>query len=99
MMTTGRRPYIPRRSPRVCRRASTCLALPHMHESRRNGTMKGFHRTLALEVVAGGLAPTSETAATHRVADLGDPVSMDPPSLTESLQLRITAHAFDPVGG
>src|SRR5438876_12265860 len=99
MMTTGRRPYIPRRSPRVCRRSSTCLALPHMHESRRNATMKGFHRTLALAVVAGALAATSATAATYRFADQGDAVSMDPHSLNESLQLSITANVFEPLVG
>src|SRR5438552_1420061 len=99
MMMTGRRPYIPRRSPRVCRRSSTCLALPHMHESRRNATMKGFHRTLALAVVAGALAATSATAATYGFADQGDAVSMDPHSLNESLQLSITANVFEPLVG
>ena len=61
--------------------------------------MKGFHRTLALAVVAGALAATSATAATYRFADQGDAVSMDPHSLNESLQLSITANVFEPLVG
>ncbi len=51
------------------------------------------HTTLAALLLAAGLAQ----AATLRVANAGDVMSMDPHSLNESLQLSFTQNIYDPL--
>ncbi|MFA7666505.1 MAG: ABC transporter substrate-binding protein [Burkholderiaceae bacterium] len=61
----------------------------------RSGLLRKSALALTLSLALAGAA----TAATLRVADQGDALSMDPHSLNESLQLSFTGNLYEPLVG
>jgi peptide/nickel transport system substrate-binding protein len=61
--------------------------------------MHSFNRSLTALAVVSALAMGSAHAATVRIANQGDALSMDPHSLNESLQLSVTNNVYESLVG
>ena len=61
--------------------------------------MHSFNRSLTALAVVSALALGSAHAATVRIANQGDALSMDPHSLNESLQLSVTNNVYESLVG